>query len=90
METLIHADIFFFITTIWVIIISAILVFILWCVAHIMNDLRHISGRIREGSEVLSEDLRDLHTAIKTEGVNAKYVWKYVKNLFSHRQNHKK
>lgn len=90
METLIHADIFFFITTIWVIVISAILVFILWNVAWIINDLRYISRKIREGSDVFSEDLNDLRTAIRTEGASAKYIWKYVKNLFSHRQSHKK
>ena len=90
METLIHADIFFFITTIWVIIISAILVVILWNVAFIVNDLRHISKKIREGSETLSQDLHDLHTIIRTEGAGIKPIWKYFKNLFSHSRSHKK
>jgi len=90
METLIHADIFFFITTIWVVILSAIFVVILWNVAFIVNDLRHISRKIRDGSEALSEDLHDLRTVIHTEGANANQVWKYFKHLFSRRQNRKK
>lgn len=90
MNTLIHADIFFFITTIWVVIMSAIVVVILWHLAFIMNDLRHISKKIREGSETLSEDLRDLHTILRTEGANVKPIWKYFKHLFAHRRNIKK
>ena len=90
MDTLIHADIFFFIATIWMIIISVIFVVILWNIARILNDARHISRKIREGSDVVSEDLREWHAAIREEGANAKHLWKYFKNLFSHRQNHKK
>lgn len=90
MNTLIHADIFFFVTTIWVVIISAIFVIILWNVAYIVNDLRHISRKIREGSDVFAEDLHDLRTVIHTEGANAGKIWKYFKHLFSRRQNRKK
>ncbi len=90
MNTLIHADIFFFITTIWVIIISVICVIILWNVAIIVNDLRHISKKIRQGSDIVSENLHDLQNVIKSEGANTKYVWKYIKKLFSHRGSSKK
>ena len=90
METLIHADIFFFVATIWMIIISAIFVVILWNAAYIVNDLRHISRKIREGGDALSEDLHDLRTVMHTEGANANHIWKYFKHLFSQRKNHKK
>jgi len=90
MNTLIHADVFFFITTIWVVIISAVFVVILLNIAYIVNDLRHISKKMREGSNVISEDLHDLHTIIHAEGANVSHIWKYFKHLFSHRQNHKK
>lgn len=90
METLIHADIFFFISTIWMIIISAIFVIILWNVAYIVNDLRHISRKIRDGGDALSEDLHDLRTVIHAEGSNFNHIRKYFKHLFSRRQNHKK
>ena len=90
METLIHADIFFFITTIWVVIISAIFVVILWHVAFIVSDLRHISRKFREGSEALSQDLNDLRNVIRTEGANVKPIFKYFKGLFAHRRSHKK
>lgn len=90
MNTLIHADIFFFVATIWAVIISAIFVVILWHAAYIMKDLRHISRKIRDGGDVLSEDLHDLRTVIRTEGADANHVLKYFKHLFSRRQNHKK
>ena len=90
METLIHADIFFFITTIWVIIISAILVVILWHVAFIVSDLRKISRKVREGSDVLSEDLHDLRTVMHAEGASVGHVWKYFKHLLVKRKNNKR
>lgn len=90
MQTLIHADIFFFITSIWVIVISAIVVVILWHAAFIMNDLRHISQKMREEGDLLSNDIHDLRTAIKTEGATVKPIWKYFSNLFERRKHHRK
>ena len=90
MDTLIHADIFFFITTIWVIVLSAIFAVILWHVCYIVSDLRHISRKIREGGDTLSEDVHDLHTVLRAEGANVNGIWKYLKHLFSHRQKRKK
>jgi hypothetical protein len=90
METLIHADIFFFISTIWMVIISAIVVFILWNVAQIVNDLKHISKKVREGSDALSQDLHDLRTAAHVEGAQFKHIYKYFKQLFNRRKDHKK
>ena len=84
------ADIFFFITTIWVIILSAILAVILGYIAIILNDVRHISRKIREGSEALSEDLQQWRETVKTEGVNVLNVVKYFKHLFTKRQSRKK
>ena len=84
MDTLIHADIFFFISAIWMIAISAVFFIILWNVARILNDARHISRKIREGSEVLSEDLREWRATIRTEGIQVMALWKFFKNLFSH------
>ncbi len=90
MTTLIHADVFFFLATIWMFIISGIVAYILWHVAHIMKDLRHISSKIREGSDSLSGDLRDLHTLIHTEGAVVKSIFKYFKQLFHFHQKGKK
>lgn len=90
METLIHADIFFFIATIWAIIISAIFVVILWNVSGIVSDLRHISRKIREGGDVLSEDLGELRDNIRTEGGALKHTFGFFKHLFSKRQSRKK
>jgi hypothetical protein len=94
METLIHADIFFFVTTVWVVIVSAIFVYILWNVARIVNDAKHISRKIRDGSDVLSQDLNELRTAVRsnvhTKREKIKYLIKYFKHIFARRQNHKK
>lgn len=72
------------------IIISSILVVVLWNLAHILKDLRHISKKVREGGDVLSQDLHDWHIAARTEASQFKHVFKYFKTLFSHRRDHKK
>ncbi len=90
MDTLIHADIFFFITTIWIIVISAIIVVILMYVAMILNDLKKISSKMREGSEALAEDLGELRSSLQSDGVKVQSILKYFSHLFSKRKNHKK
>ena len=90
MNTLIHADIFFFITAVWVIFISAIVVYILWNVAQIASDARHISKKIREGNDILSEDLKDLRDSIISGDVKSSNFWKYAKHIFSKGKGRKK
>jgi len=90
MDTLIHADIFFFITSIAVIFVTAILVTILVYIAVILNDLKHISRKIREGSENLADDLNEWRESVHKNGVQVQNVINYFKHIFSKRKNHKK
>lgn len=90
MNTLIHADIFFFITTIWIVVISAIIAVILVYIAIIFNDLRHISRKVREGSENLADDLDEWRASVKAEGFKLQNIFKYFTHLFSKRKHHKK
>ena len=90
MNTLIHADVFFFITSVWVIVISAVVAIILIYIAVILNDLRHISRRLREGSEGLADDLNDWRTSVHKDGIQIQGIISYFKHIFSKRKNHKK
>ena len=65
MQTLIHADIFFFVTTIVVILVAIVLIVILICIAIIMADIREISRIVRKETGEIAEDLKDIHSEIR-------------------------
>ena len=65
METLIHADIFFFITSVAVGILSAVLIIIAVYVVRIMNDIKHISTIARDQADALKQDIEDLREQLK-------------------------
>jgi predicted PurR-regulated permease PerM len=68
MNTLIHADIFFFITAIVVIIIGAIVAIGAGYIVVILSDLKYIVKKIRTESDLVSDDIADIRSRIKDEG----------------------
>ena len=69
MDTLIHADIFFFITTIAVIAIGGVIVIAGFYIVSILSDFKDLSRRVKREGELTSEDLSELRSKAKTEGV---------------------
>ena len=68
MDTLIHADIFFFVTTIVVVAVGIILGIALVYLIRILGDVKKVSKKVKEGAEVLSDDLSDLRNNLKEDG----------------------
>ncbi len=60
MQTLIHADIFFFISSIATVIISIGLIIALIFVILILNNLRQLSETVKNEADHLAEDMDDL------------------------------
>jgi hypothetical protein len=69
METLIHADIFFFVTTIAVALIASLFIVVIIYVVRILNDFRYISGVVRKEADLLAEDIEEIRQGVKKEGV---------------------
>lgn len=67
MESLIHADIFFFVTTIIVIIISVILIVILIYLTKILADIREISRIARNETTDLASDIQEIRGEVRDE-----------------------
>jgi len=63
-NTLIHADIFFFVTTIAVVILTVLLSVISWYVFKILQDIKHISAKAREAAETLEDGLKTLSGSV--------------------------
>jgi hypothetical protein len=68
MQELVHADIFFFITAIAAVLLTALLTAFLVFAIKISHDIRHITGLGRRKADQLSEDLDAAREHIKREG----------------------
>lgn len=89
MTTLIHADIFFFITSVVTVVLGVLFAIALFYICLILRDLRHLSGLVREGGEKLSEDMDGLREALKEEGVKIKSIFDFFLSLFIRRHKNK-
>lgn len=72
MDTLIHADVFFFITSVAVIVVSAILVIALIYLIRILRDAKAVTGKVKEETKNISEDIEQLRQKTKAQGVKVK------------------
>ncbi len=78
MTEIIHADIFFFITAIAVIIIGIGGAIALYYAIFILRDMRVVAKKIRKASDELEQDFEDLRANIKTEGVRTRTIFELV------------
>ncbi len=83
MDNIIHADIFFFVTTIAVILISIAIIIVLVFIIKILNNVRKISDTIRNESGLIAEDLDELRTKMHSGKVTAGGVFHFFKDLFT-------
>lgn len=68
MDEVLHANIFFFITGIAVIIFSSLLCVALFHVIKVLKSLRRIVDRIEEGTEVIAEDMQNIRAYFTEDG----------------------
>jgi hypothetical protein len=90
METLIHADIFFFVSTIALVLITIGIVIALIYLIKILRNVSDVSEKVKvESSEIIS-DIKTLRTDIKKEGFRINYISKFFGKLFGRRSRSKK
>ena len=94
MQTLVHADIFFFITTIAVILLTIVFVVILVYIVVILKDIRELSRIVRREGAEIAEDVHNIRTEIKDEmryearsGTSSAAAFlNFIATLFAHRK----
>ena len=86
METLIQADIFFFITSIFVAVLAVGCAVALYFIVPVLKDLRHLSEIARKEGDKLAGDIDALRGAVKEEGVRVKSIFDYFLDLFIRRR----
>lgn len=67
MESLIHADIFFFVTTVIVILLGIILIVVFVYIAKILADIREISRIARSESADIADDIHMIRSEVQAE-----------------------
>ena len=65
MTDFLKMDIFFFVTTVVVLAVGVISVYILWRIGRVMKYIEHISEKASEESDDIREDLKEMHKDIR-------------------------
>jgi uncharacterized protein YneF (UPF0154 family) len=71
MDTLIHADIFFFVTTIAVIIVTIALAVLAVYLVGVFRDVKGITKQLGEEAVLLRRDIGDLRSEMRRRGAEA-------------------
>lgn len=87
MDTLIHADIFFFVTTIAVVVVAAVLTVALIYLAKVLSDIRKITQQVHEETVLFREDLHDLRGQVRHEGFKLQHLTDFLNRLKKHKKN---
>ena len=93
MDTLVQADIFFFITSAAVVVVSIATLVALVFFIQILLDVRYTSKKIREETDKIISDVDDLRKFVKKEGkraVNVKEIIGGVLRLFQGKKQARK
>src|ERR1700733_3734325 len=78
MQTLVHADIFFFISSIALVVLSILVAVGLYYTLGILRDVREISRRVNKASVDLEKDLDALRNTVKAEGNKVRGIADFV------------
>lgn len=87
MTTLIHADIFFFITSIFVVLLIIGFVIALYFVIRILNNLRSLSDTLRKEGELAAEDFHALRERLKAQGAGASTFFHFLGAIFKSKRS---
>lgn len=93
MDSLLKSDIFFFITSVVVIIIGIGVVIVVSYIVNILRDVKDVSKTVKEETEEIAGDISQLRTKVKS-GIAVVGMSAFFKRLFAQskkgRNNRKK
>ncbi len=82
MDTLIHADIFFFVTTIAVVVVTIALTVLIVYLVKVFRNVRRITDVVREETILLRRDIGDLRNEIRARGTRATGAFDWIERFF--------
>ena len=90
MDTLIHADIFFFVTTIAVVCVTLLVAIALIYLIKVLNRIKNIAEQIREETVLFREDVHDLRDSVRREGFKLKNLFGFFQRFIPKQKTTKK
>ena len=78
MNEVLHANVFFFITGIAVIVFTALLCVALFHGIKVLQSLRRIMERIESGTEAIAEDMQSVRTYFAGDGIIRRLIIKLI------------
>jgi hypothetical protein len=82
-ESLIHADVFFFISTLALVVISIGISICLFYAIKILRNVRDISDKAKEESAEIAADIKKLRHALRDEGIKWRHVADLARSFFA-------
>jgi len=89
MDTLVHADIFFFITSIAVIIFVFLISLVVYYVIGILRNLRDISNTLKRGVDNAEENIEEIYNTIEDSSI-FRFIFGRRKKSFNRKQEKSK
>lgn len=83
MENIIQADIFFFISSVAVIVFTICSIIVMIYVTRILRDMKRISKMMSQESDKIISDIDSLRETIEEEGAKVKTIVSFFLNLFT-------
>jgi hypothetical protein len=90
MESLLKADIFFFVTTIAVVLVTLCLIYAGYYVIRILRNVEEISEDVKAESQLVREDIGDLRANIREEGMKVKHFTSFFRSVSGKRASRAK
>ncbi len=81
MDQFAKMDIFFFITSIAVAVLTVLLAILIIYVIKISKDIKYISQKAKDEAELISQDLSELRENVVKKGLKLKYLVSFFNNL---------
>ncbi|GMQ95101.1 MAG: hypothetical protein BMS9Abin13_211 [Patescibacteria group bacterium] len=82
MNDIIQMDIFFFITSIAIIVLTIFFVTALVYVIRILKNVRDISNVVKKESDFLSQDFAELRANVRKEGAKVKHFTSFAHDVY--------
>ena len=83
MNSFLEMNIFFFITTIVVVAIGVLFVFILLRIWRILGHVEEISKDVSAESALMRDDIADLRASIRAQGLKVSYLKTFLSHISS-------
>ncbi len=74
-------DIFFFITSVAVVVLAILLAILVIYIIKISHDIKYITKKAKGEADLIAQDLSDLRENVKDKGAKLKYFLSFFNNL---------